>query len=162
MPPAGTPNRIMKGRIEIQEEMTPSQVELVQTSFARASKIGPHVAATFYAELFAIDPTLRKLFKSDVIVQGQKLMTMLTQIVDGLSTPETMLPVARDLAVRHVAYGVESHHYATVRTALLRTLRHELGAEFTSETRVAWIAAYEVLSDVMREAAYGRSAELHP
>lgn len=135
--------------------MDQRQIELVQRSFARAAKHGPHVAATFYAELFTIDPSLRALFRGDMIVQGQKLMTMLEQVVTALSEPDAVLLVARELAVRHVAYGVEPHHYALVGTALLRTLRHELGAEFTAETRAAWATAYQLLSDVMREAAYG-------
>jgi nitric oxide dioxygenase len=42
-----------------------------------------------------------------------------------------------------------------VGTALMRTLRHELGADLTPDTRAAWAVAYQMLSDVMREAAYG-------
>jgi hemoglobin-like flavoprotein len=131
------------------------QIQLVQHSFARAARLGPHVAATFYKELFAIDPSLRPLFKADMIVMGRKLMDMLGYIVSGLDAPETILPEVRDLAVRHIAYGVEAHHYATAGMALLRTLRHELGGEFTTETRAAWAAAYQLVADTMREAAYG-------
>ena len=135
--------------------MDKSQVELVQHSFARAARIGPHVAATFYSELFAIDQSLRPMFKGDMIVQGQKLMNMLDYVVTGLDKPESILLSVRELAVRHVNYGVEPQHYTSVGTALMRTLRHELGAEFTAETRAAWIAAYLLLSDVMCDAAYG-------
>jgi nitric oxide dioxygenase len=113
------------------------------------------VAATFYAELFTIEPSLKPMFKGDMIVQGQKLITMLSQIVSGLRDPEAILPLARELALRHVGYGVEPHHYGLFGTALLRTLRHELGAEFTAETRAAWVTAYQLLADAMREAAYG-------
>lgn len=135
--------------------MEQRQIELVRLTFARAAKVGPHVAATFYNELFAIEPALRSLFKGDMVVQGEKLMAMLGQIVAGLDRPETILPAARDLAIRHVGYGVEAQHYVMVGTALMRTLRHELGAELTPEARAAWAAAYQLLSDVMREAAYG-------
>src|SRR6185503_8967152 len=105
--------------------------------------------ATFYAELFAIDPTLRAMFKGDMIVQSEKLMKTLRALVEGLASPDAMLPVVRQLAVKHLDYGVEARHYATVGTALLRTLRHELAAEFTPETREAWAAAYQFLADVM-------------
>ena len=135
--------------------MEQRQIDLIQLTFARAAKIGPHVAATFYSELFAIEPSLRSLFKGDMVAQGEKLMSMLGHIVDGLNQPETILPAARELAIRHVGYGVEAHHYIMVGTALMRTLRHELGAELTPEGRVAWASAYQMLSDVMREAAYG-------
>jgi nitric oxide dioxygenase len=87
-------------------------------------------------------------------------MRMLGKIVEGLDRPETVLPEMRALAVKHVEYGVEAHHYATVGTALLRTLRHEIGADFTPEMRAAWAGAYQFLSDTMREAAHGPSRQL--
>lgn len=142
--------------------MDQRQIQLVQSSFARAARIGPHVAATFYGELFAIDPSLRTLFKTDMIVQGRKLMEMLNYVVTGLGDADAMLPQVRELALRHVAYGVEAHHYAMAGTALLRTLRHELGSEFTMEARAAWAAAYQLISDAMREAAYGAAASRSP
>ena len=40
----------------------------------------------------------------------------------------------------------------------MRTLKHELGADFTAEARAAWTAAYQQIADVMREAAYGTEA----
>jgi nitric oxide dioxygenase len=134
--------------------MDQPQIDLVQQSFARASRVSAHVAATFYAELFAIEPGLRSLFKSDMIAQGEKLMSTLQVVVNGLNDPDTVLPTLRELALRHVGYGVEARHYALVGTALLRTLRHELGADFTPETRAAWAAAYQLIADAMRQAAY--------
>ncbi len=138
--------------------MTPREIELVQRTFARAARIGPHVAATFYAELFAIDPAVRSLFKADMIAQGEKLMATLAHIVGGLGAEGANLPLLRELALRHVSYGVESRHYTAVGTALMRTLKHELGADFTAEARAAWTAAYQQIADVMREAAYGTEA----
>jgi nitric oxide dioxygenase len=138
--------------------MNERHVQLVQQSFARASRIGPHVAATFYAELLTIDPSIRPMFKGDMIVQGEKLMNMLNTVVDGLRAPEIILPAARALAVKHLDYGVEARHYALVGTALMRTLKHELGADFTQETREAWTAAYQFLADAMIDAAYDKPA----
>jgi nitric oxide dioxygenase len=128
---------------------------LVQQSFARAALIGPHVAATFYAELFAIDPSLRAMFPRDMIIQGHKLMSMLANLVAGLNEPETITPTLETLARSHVAYGVKAQHYAMVGTALMRTLRHELGGAFTPEVQAAWVSAYQFLSQSMIEAAYG-------
>ena len=136
--------------------MNQAQIALVQQGFDRASRLGAHVAATFYAELFAIDPTLRAMFKGDMIIQGEKLMKTLRTLVEGLANPEAILPVIRHLAVKHLDYGVEAQHYATVGTALMRTLRHELAAEFTPEAREAWTAAYQYLADAMIAAAYGQ------
>lgn len=137
--------------------MDKRQVELVQHTFARASRLGPHVAATFYAELFLIDPSLRRLFSGDMIRQGERLMASLRYIVAGISDPDSILPTVRSLAVRHIAYGVEAQHYPMVGVALLRTFKHELGRDFTPEAYAAWAKAYKLLSDAMCEAAYGRT-----
>ena len=137
--------------------MNQRQIVLVQQVFDRASRLGAHVAATFYAELFAIDPALRPMFKGDMIAQGEKLMKTLAMIVEGLAQPETILPAVGRLAVRHVDFGVEPEHYASVGTALMRTLKHELGADFTPDAREAWNAAYRFLADTMIDAAYAQT-----
>ncbi|HRO04734.1 MAG TPA: globin domain-containing protein, partial [Terricaulis sp.] len=91
------------------------------------------------------------------IAQSRKLMAMLTQLVERLDTPEEILPAVRELGARHVGYGViEPRQYAAVGTALLRTLRHELGADLSAEAREAWAAAYKMLSEEMRAAGQAR------
>jgi hemoglobin-like flavoprotein len=138
--------------------MDPQQTALVQSTFERATRLGPHFSATFYSELFVIDPSLRRLFSGDMIRQGEQLMLFLAHIVYGIDRLDEILPAVRDLGARHVGYGVEARHYAMVGTALIRTFRHELGADFTPEARQAWTAAYKLMSDAMCEAAYGVSA----
>jgi nitric oxide dioxygenase len=138
--------------------MSPEQTAAFQRSFAQARRIGPIFAATFYRELFAVAPGLHVLFGSDPIEQGQHLMGALSRIVDGIHAPESVLPFARALALRHVCYGVEAQHYIAFVTALMRTLRHELADEFTPSVREAWAAAIKLLSETMMEAAYGANA----
>lgn len=141
--------------------MDQRQAALVQASFAKAAGLGEQVAEIFYAELFAIEPSLRAMFKGDMREQGRKLLSTLAFVVQGLTAPATIVPAAQKLAVKHVDYGVKAEHYTLVGNALLRTLKKGLGDEFTPEVRQAWIAAYQVLADVMREAAYGNDSRLH-
>lgn len=138
--------------------MEKRQIDLVQQSFARAERFRPHLIITFYTELFALEPSLKPLFKGDMELQRRKLAGMLKQVIEGLDQLEALLPEVRALATRHVGYGVEERHYDLVGKALLRALKHELGAEFCAETRAAWIAAYQVLADEMRRAAYANPA----
>lgn len=135
--------------------MNDRQIDLVRHTFARAERASAHVAATFYAELFALEPSLRRLFKPDIIAQGQKLMHMLGYVVERLDEPAQLLQTVRALAIRHLDYGVEARHYGFVGLALMRTLRHEMGPDFNAETRAAWGAAYQMLSETMIRAAYG-------
>jgi hemoglobin-like flavoprotein len=134
--------------------MTPSEINLVQSSFAKVAPDAGAVAALFYDRLFEQDPSLRALFKPDLREQGAKLMTMLSSVVNGLNDLAALVPVAQGLARRHVSYGVEQAHYNEVGGALLWTLRQGLGAAFTPEVEAAWAKAYGTLSSVMVDAAY--------
>ena len=133
--------------------MTPQQVSLVRSSFAKVAPIADSAAKLFYSRLFELDPTLRPLFKSDLETQGNKLMTMIGGAVNLLDQPEALIPVVQSLGRRHVGYGVENHQYETVGAALLWTLEKGLGADFTVDVKQAWAATYEVLSNTMKAAA---------
>lgn len=133
--------------------MLPSQVDLVQSSFAKVAPISEAAAGLFYARLFEIAPEVKPLFKGDISEQGRKLMATLAVVVKGLSNLESVVPAAQALAKRHVAYGVTEAHYAPVGTALLWTLEQGLGPDFTPEVKAAWAEAYGLLSSVMIAAA---------
>ncbi len=135
--------------------VTPKQKQLVQTSFAKVVPIAETAADLFYARLFALDPTLKPLFKGDMKEQGKKLMRTLGVAVNGLDNLEQIVPTVQDLGRKHVGYGVQSQHYDTVGAALLWTLEQGLGAAFTKETGEAWGAVYTLLANTMKDAAYG-------
>jgi hemoglobin-like flavoprotein len=133
--------------------VTLEQKTLVQTTFAKVAPIADTAAAMFYARLFELDPSLRPLFTSDLTTQGRKLMQMIGVAVNGLDRLDEIVPVVRQLGVRHRAYGVTDEHYATVATALLWTLERGLGSDFTPAVREAWTAVYSTLAATMKEAA---------
>jgi len=133
--------------------MTPDQIALVRQSFAKVLPIRDAAAALFYDRLFTLDPSTRPMFRGDLKSQGAKLMAAIGAVVRSLDRIDTMLPTIRDLARRHVGYGVRNEHYATVGSALLWTLEQGLGADFTPEVRDAWATAYGLLSTAMIEAA---------
>jgi hemoglobin-like flavoprotein len=133
--------------------MTPKQIELVQQSFRKVAPIADLAADLFYARLFEIDPSLRRLFKGDMKKQGAMLMSMIASAVRGLSNPNALIPVLTALGRRHSGYGVVDAHYATVADALLWTLKHSLGSEFDDEMKDAWTAAYMMMASVMQQGA---------
>jgi nitric oxide dioxygenase len=133
--------------------MTPLEVAAVQRSFALVVPIKEKAAEIFYDRLFALDPSLKKLFTGDMKSQGRKLMSALALVVTGLANPKSILPTVEQLGVKHVSYGVEDRHYDTVGAALLWTLEHGLGDKFTPDIKAAWTAAYTLLAGVMKDAA---------
>jgi hemoglobin-like flavoprotein len=55
-----------------------------------------------------------------------------------------------------VAYGVEDKDYETVGKALIWTLEHGLGTDFTPQVKEAWLATYQLLAETMKQAAYSK------
>ena len=140
-------------------ELDAEQVRLIQMSFQKLSPNAAYAAQKFYQRLFEIAPEVRPLFAGEpgtaaMDPQGRKLMAALGMIVMNLGTLGTVIPVARQMAVRHVNYGVKAEHYSQVGAALLWTLEDTFGNEFTPAHRIAWERAYTALSNVMIEAAY--------
>lgn len=138
--------------------MTPQQIALVQATWAQVMPIRDQAAELFYGKLFEMDPAVKPLFKGDMKAQGQKLMTMISTAVAGLTRLDQLVPAVQDLGRRHVGYGVKDAHYDTVGAALLWTLETGLGPAFTAETKEAWAATYGTLAGVMKEAAAKQAA----
>jgi hemoglobin-like flavoprotein len=130
--------------------MTPTQIQLIRTSWASVEPIADQAAILFYDRLFALDPRLERLFAStDMAKQRKVLMQTLTVVVKSLAKLDQLVPAIQALGRRHVGYGVEPEHYATVGAALIWTLEQGLGDAFTPETREAWTTAYGTLASVM-------------
>lgn len=138
--------------------MDARHITLVQQSFEEVAGLGVKAAELFYAELFAIDPSLRAMFSGDMREQHAKLLAALAFVVRSLHTPDKIMNTVEKLAVAHLDYGVKPEHYTYVGNALLRTLKKGLGAKFTPELCDAWSEAFRTLARIMKEAAYGRAA----
>ncbi|XWK88779.1 MAG: adenylate/guanylate cyclase domain-containing protein [Phormidium sp.] len=135
-------------------KLVPTQVELVQSSFAKVKPIADKAAELFYQRLFELEPSFRPLFKQgEMKNQEGKLMNTLGLAVEGLRQPDKIIPVVQKLGRRHVDYGVKAEYYDVVGEALLWTLAQGLGEEFTMPVRKAWEEAYLFLSEIMKEAA---------
>ena len=134
--------------------MNPRQIGLIKTSWDMVFPIADKAAELFYGKLFELDPEVKKLFKTDQVEQGKKLMGMLNTVVRSLDNLEAVVPMIQASGRRHVDYGVKDEDYATVGEALIWTLAAGLGDDFTDEVREAWLAAYTLLSSTMIEAAH--------
>lgn len=134
--------------------MIETDQDRIRRTWAQAASISEEMSRVFYGNLFRLDPTTKPLFVGDLRLQGRKLVQTLGFIVDNLAEPETLLPAAEALAVRHVGYGVVAEQYASVGSALIKTLAQMLGDSFSKEDELAWANTYGGLSEAMIAAAY--------
>jgi hemoglobin-like flavoprotein len=133
--------------------MTPEQITLVQSSFARLGPGAPDLAARFYQELFRRAPELRPLFPTDMADLKVQFATKLSEIVHSIPRLGELLSHTRALGARHAGYGVRAADYETVGAALLDALAAILADEFDDPTRHAWAIAYNLVAETMLEGA---------
>jgi nitric oxide dioxygenase len=89
-------------------------------------------------------------------VAEASVLTTVQAIIVGLRRPDRILEPAQKLAIKALDYGALSQNMTFVGNALLRTLKRRLGEDYTPEVRDAWIGAYRLVADAMRDAALGR------
>jgi len=134
--------------------MTPEKILLVRSSWQQVLPIKDTAAQLFYGQLFELDPSLRSMFKGDMVEQGRKLMMIINTAVNSLDDLGPILGAVEDMGRRHVAYGVTEAHYDTVGSALIWTLGKGLGEQFTPAVKDAWAETYTTLASAMKQAAY--------
>ena len=126
----------------------------VRETWAQAIVHREALANSFYTLLFQRAPQTQVLFKGDMQEQGVKLIDTLNFIIDHLDDTDQLLPAARDLAIRHVSYGVDPAHYDMVGACLIEAMGTILGPDFDEAAGAAWAETYTGLVGYMLEEAY--------
>ena len=124
-----------------QGEPANSDVARVNASFLRVLRQGDLLARRFYERFFALDPSLRDLFPSDIEPQARMLTAALKLTIDSLHEPERLLTYLNELGARHARYGVQPRHLGLMGRALLDVLPLT-DPEWTDSTGHAWSRAY--------------------
>jgi NAD(P)H-flavin reductase/hemoglobin-like flavoprotein len=125
----------------------------LQTSWDVVAQHGDQVPLYFYSTLFVTHPQTRDMFPLSMESQRDKLVTALGQVVSHVDRLASVIPVLEQLGRDHRRFSVTREHYPAVGQALVATLEHFLGAEWSDELAADWAAAYEVVAAVMVGAA---------
>lgn len=157
-----TASRVFRHFFERPAGLTERQQQLIRSSFARILPVQEAAAAAFFDRLFTLDPRLCLMFKRDINDPHRKLMTVMSIVVDQCHDLRQFVPSLRELGRRYDRCGATDRDYDTVAAALIWTLEKELAADFTPETREAWMTCYGVLANEMRCAAHEQKIPLLP
>jgi hemoglobin-like flavoprotein len=135
--------------------MTADQRRLVrETVGSLRDQAGPF-SLLFYGRLFELDPTARRLFHNDLVLQGRKVISTLDSMAESLDRFESMRARLAELGRQHAGYGVRPDQYESVVAALLWAIAQALGPDFDIATRDAWKLALSAVSDAMKDGASG-------
>ena len=79
----------------------------MQENWRKVLPISDRAAGLFYEKLYEMDPSAQVLFEIDAEEQGSKLMNMINLAVHGLTRLDVLVPVLKELGLRHHSYGVQ-------------------------------------------------------
>jgi nitric oxide dioxygenase len=129
-------------------------VESLEASFDLVAPRGEELVALFYVKLFERAPDLRALFRRvDMEQQRAMLLEILVLLRQSFRDLGPLVPKARALGARHVAYGATPELYPIVGDVLVESLAQVAGDAWTERNERAWTEAYELLASVMLEGA---------
>lgn len=140
--------------------LTDKQIKLIKHSWGELKGVDPVlIGDVFYRKLFIDIPEVKRLFTNDTEEQAKKLIDTLSLIVARLERLSELTDDIKQLAIRHVNYGVTPKHYEYVGGALIWTLKQVFRTSWNEELETAWLSCYTLLANTMIDAAYGKSVE---
>jgi nitric oxide dioxygenase len=133
--------------------MNAEHAQLIRDGWAQLTPRADEVGRAFYSRLFALAPETREMFANvDLAAQRRKFLDMLAILVRLADDPADIITETVSLAQQHAQYGVNEHHLAAGRQALIETIESSLGERFTPEAHRAWAHFYDLATAVMRRA----------
>lgn len=133
------------------EEATPGlteeTIEIVGSTAPVLEEHGLAITSRLYERLFENHPETEALFVNAAPGQEERLASAVLAYAQNISNVGALEPVVQSIAAKHVAAGVEAHHYQIVGTELLASMVDVLGALDDSVVD-AWASAYGFLADV--------------
>lgn len=138
--------------------LTDDEIDLLRESLRLLQTRREAAAEVFYDNLFAIEPDLRPMFQADIREQTDKVLFAFGAVIAQIHDLDVCREMTRDLAIRHVGYGVEDRHYALVGQAVMATLDGVVGDALSPEARDAWSRAYDQIAEAMIASARDAAA----
>src|SRR3954462_14304708 len=126
----------------------------MRANFAKAAAAGDEAPLYFYSHLFLSHPETRRLFPVSMAHQRDRLFNALGDVVHYVDDLDALVPILQQLGRDHRKFGTVAEHYPAVGASLLATLQH-FDEGWTPELAQDWTAAYQLVAQVMVEAADG-------
>jgi NAD(P)H-flavin reductase/hemoglobin-like flavoprotein len=127
-------------------------IPAMRANFAKAAAAGDDAPLYFYAHLFLAHPETRSMFPVSMAHQRDRLFAALGEVVARVDDLDSLVPILQQLGRDHRKFGTVAAHYPAVGASLLATLEH-FDPEWDSALAADWTAAYQLVAQVMVEAA---------
>ena len=143
--------------------MSPSQIRLLQHSFALIEPVKLDVGRSFFEELFHLSPQTQSLFGNDLaqrwlrligtfqLLMNRQLRSMLTLPATATHSKEAVTPEITQLAQGYLESGFTPEHMIHIHKALLASLSAHLGDRLDANTAEAWSLFIGLVINSMRQ-----------
>ncbi|MDQ6994609.1 MAG: hypothetical protein Q9M18_03340 [Mariprofundaceae bacterium] len=108
------------------------------------------LSTCFFTHLFHLSPELADVFDGDVSMLQRKFTSTIATL-KNIRYLDKLSSVIESMALRHVGYGAECHHFTVFRQALLSALNETLGDNFTVSHQEAWEKTFDSVSEMMQK-----------
>lgn len=137
--------------------MNQNAVELVQESWYRVEATGAAAAEHFCRSLLENRPWLAAQYIGHLDERDAMLMQTFGQMIRGMHRLDSHASLLLQVGRINACCGIQSHHYPYFAVALLQTLSHFLGDEFSEPVRLAWTKVIGTMTRLMLAGASGAS-----
>ena len=125
------------------------QKQLVKNSWFEASSDKELFISTLYENFFNMTPRSRLKFKRNLKLHSRTIVAMMESVISRLNELDLVMPELIPSGARHKDYLVTYEEFDYFRIALLQTLKHFLGENYTEELEEAWSVVYRFISSTM-------------
>lgn len=134
--------------------LTDKQKQLISETYVIVSRRAYSTAEIFYERLFTVAPSLKGMFKTDMVEMRHKFIGQIGDVVKAMEQGKDATQALQALGQRHIRYGVQPHYYQVFGEAFLWALEQVIGDRFTPEVREAWAALYNTIADTAKDSVY--------
>jgi NAD(P)H-flavin reductase/hemoglobin-like flavoprotein len=135
---------------------------LIKESFAYVLADARKAMEYFYAHLFVQNPEIRAMFPLAMGEVREAVFHALSQLIWIMDSPEASAAYLGQIGRDHRKFGVKDKHHDAFFEALLVTVEHFSGADWTAETKAAWEAVLHDAKATMRAAAAADASRQPP
>ncbi len=109
------------------------------------------LAERIYERLFEIAPQVRSMFSPNMDMQTNKLLAMLTTLVNFAGDPSKFNEHLERLRYSHADYGVEAAHYDVLKEVMFHVITEAMGDALTEADVAVWTKFYDTIANHMKQ-----------
>ena len=136
------------------------QTHLLKSTIPALQEHGERITSIFYANILRKHPELNNHFNTVNQKNGcqpRVLTAVILKYAANINNLSELVPQFERMCNKHCLLGIQPQHYGILGEYLIQAFADALGPIMTSEVKVAWTRAYDILASML----IGRERQLY-